>query len=393
MSGRDCDVAIMGGGLAGGLIALALAQERPELAVRLLESGPTIGGHHRWSWFASDLSSDGEALMERFSPNCWDEGYDVRFPGHRRHLKTPYRSLSSADFAAGLQSLLPVGTIRTNCRAEAWDAAGVTLAGGERIAAGAVIDCRGFAPTTNLDGGWQVFLGRYLRTERPHGLARPLIMDATVGQSNRFRFVYALPLGDHELLLEDTYYQEAGRVDDEALTRRLARYAGRMRVAGEVLAIEMGVLPVITGGDFDAWQAERRIDGVARAGVHAGFVHPLTGYSLPIAVETALFVAREAGRPGPELAELLEDRARAHWRATRYYRRLGSMLFGAARPNRRWRMFNRFYRLPEPLIERFYAARSTRADRLRIVCGKPPVSPLRAVVALATSRPTLEETD
>ena len=135
------------------------------------------------------------------------------------------------------------------------------------------------------------------------------------------------------------------------------------------------------------------VEAAARAGAHAGFLHPLTGYTLPFAVAAALFVARETGRPGPELADLLEQRARAHWRATRPYRRLGSMLFGAARPNRRWRVFDRFYRLPEPLIERFYAARSTRADRLRIVCGKPPVSPLRAAMALATARPVLEHAD
>ena len=45
-------------------------------------------------------------------------------------------------------------------------------------------------------------------------------------------------------------------------------------------------------------------------------------------------------------------------------------------------MFERFYRLPEPLIERFYAARSTRFDKLRILSGKPPVPISRAVTAL-----------
>ena len=35
MTGRTCDIAIIGGGLAGGLIALALATHRPELSFRL----------------------------------------------------------------------------------------------------------------------------------------------------------------------------------------------------------------------------------------------------------------------------------------------------------------------------------------------------------------------
>jgi lycopene beta-cyclase len=48
-----CDVAIVGGGLAGGLIALALAKMRPELHVVLIEQGQSFGGNHIWSYFAS----------------------------------------------------------------------------------------------------------------------------------------------------------------------------------------------------------------------------------------------------------------------------------------------------------------------------------------------------
>ena len=36
-------------------------------------------------------------------------------------------------------------------------------------------------------------------------------------------------------------------------------------------------------------------------------------------------------------------------------------------------MLERFYRLPTPLIERFYAGEATLADKVRILCGKPPV--------------------
>jgi lycopene beta-cyclase len=389
MNGRDCDIAIVGGGLAGGLIALALAKQRPEVTVRLFEAGPSVGGQHRWSWFSRDMSREGKLLMRNFSVTRWNDGYDVRFPGDRQTLDTRYRSLSSDDFAAGLAAALRAGTVRTNCPVEAFDANGVTLKGGERVTAGAVIDCRGFAPTPHLTGGWQVFHGQYVRTEGNHGVKRPMIMDASVGQTDSYRFVYLLPIGDRELLMEETYYQAHPRVDEEALTRRLGRYAGKKYWKYEVQRVETGVLPIIAGGDFEAWQDERRIAGVARAGTHAGFLHPLTGYTLPFAVESALAVGRQADLSGPALAAMLEQRARAHWRTTRFYRRLATIVFGGARPSKRWKLFARFYDLPEPLIERFYAARSTRRDRLRILCGKPPVSPLRAVRALLTARTPL----
>ncbi|RIV93332.1 lycopene cyclase family protein, partial [Aurantiacibacter xanthus] len=82
-------------------------------------------------------------------------------------------------------------------------------------------------------------------------------------------------------------------------------------------------------------------------------------------------------------------RARKHWRAMGFYRLLGRMLFGAALPEERYRVFERFYRLPERLIERFYAGRSTLADRARVLAGKPPVPVSRAVAALTRPAPPL----
>src|SRR3546814_9656975 len=50
-----CDIAIVGGGLAGGLAALAFAAKRPDLDVRLIEAG-AVGGNHIWSFFDSDIA-------------------------------------------------------------------------------------------------------------------------------------------------------------------------------------------------------------------------------------------------------------------------------------------------------------------------------------------------
>ena len=101
-------------------------------------------------------------------------------------------------------------------------------------------------------------------------------------------------------------------------------------------------------------------------------------------------VAAEADLPGDQLAALLATRARQAWRRTRFYRRLGAMLFGAAAPETRYRVFERFYRLDEGLIERFYAARSTARDKARVLVGKPPVPVLRALGALARAGPPLQ---
>lgn len=390
MSTRDCDIAIVGGGLSGGLIALALAKYRPELSVLLVEAGEELGGNHRWSWFSTDLAGAAEALMAPFRKTEWQGGYEVHFPAHQRVLDADYRSLASPDFAATLRREMPQETILTRRRVTALDGAGLSLEDGTRLAARTVIDCRGFVANGHLAGGWQVFMGRHLRTPSPHGVKRPLIMDATVDQTHGYRFVYVLPLGVSDLFIEDTYYQDLPQLDRSALSSRIDAYQRQHAWTGDPVGFETGVLPVITGGDFASFQASQRIPGVAMAGGRGGFVHPLTSYTLPYAVKIALAVARDADLPGDQLAAKLEAAARRHWRDTAFYRSLGRMLFHGALPEERYRIFERFYRLPQPLIERFYAGRSTLADRARVLIGKPPIPIHRGVAALlAKSSPLL----
>ncbi|MBO9499751.1 MAG: lycopene beta-cyclase CrtY [Novosphingobium sp.] len=390
MDGRRVDIAIIGGGLAGGLIAAALARHRPEVALALVEAGETLGGNHRWSWFASDLPPEGAALMESFPHAAWEQGYDVRFPGLARTLATPYRSLASGTFDATLRRLLPEGAILTGTRALVLDEREVTLEGGGRLSAGAVIDCRGQGFSPHLTGGWQLFYGRHLRTAVPHGLTRPVIMDATVEQYAAYRFVYVLPLAPDEIFVEDTYYTDDPRLDREALGLRVAAYCERHGWAGETLGEETGVLPVVDGGNFGGFTGEHHAPGVARAGARGGFFHPLTSYSLPQAVEVALAIAHAPDLGGPALVALLEERAARHWSRTGFYRRLARMLFGGAVPGERWRIFERFYGLDKALIERFYAGRSSLADKLRILIGKPPVPLGKALGALFSQGRPLE---
>lgn len=394
------DVVIVGGGLAGGLIALALHRHAPDCRFVVIEAGRSLGGHHRWSWFATDIRPKARALMAGFDLNGWDEGYDITFPAYGRTLPTSYRSLASAEFHAKLIAELPSEQVMLGAKADTVDAGGVTLTDGTRIAAKRVIDCRPFRASEHLAGGWQVFLGQQFRCEEPHGLTRPVIMDASVdqlaphGNGAAYRFVYVLPLSPTEVFVEDTYYADQPKMDAEVLKGRVAEYARRNGWKGEVVDSEAGILPVISGGDFNAALKEIAIPGVALAGARGGFSHPLTSYTLPFAVDNALAIAKLiASRPaltGDELAAFCQRRAKRHWRATGYYRMLSRMLFEAAQPDKRVVVFEHFYALQGKLVERFYAGRSTWPDRLRILTGKPPVSIPRAIRALFSSGKPLD---
>jgi lycopene beta-cyclase len=370
---QKIDLAILGGGLAGGLIALALARVRPELKLALIEQGDHFGGRHVWSFFASDVAPADAWLVDPLVSARWDKGYDVRFPAHARTLSTPYRSIVSEGLDAALRRALPADSLLTDRAVLSAGQTEVTLAGGQALQAGGVIDARGSHGLAHMTGGWQKFAGRLLRLERPHGLTRPIVMDGAVAQIDGYRFVYVLPFSETEIFIEDTYYADDPDLAVPRLDQRVRDYAtARGWQIAEVLRDDEGVLPVVGAGDFAKfWPGPE--SGPARAGVRAGLFHPLTSYSLPEAVRFARHISGLRDLSGAALARASYDWARAHWRRGSFYRMLTRMLFGAGKPENRYRMLERFYRLPEPLIERFYAGRSTRADMVRILAGKPPV--------------------
>lgn len=370
------DLLIAGGGLAGGLCALALHQRRPELRVGIVEAGERLGGNHLWSFFESDIAARNKPLVEPLVVHRWP-AYSVMFPGHHRNLMQPYRSIESERLDEVVRSVLPPSSIIRSTATQV-SRTHVTLESGEPVEARAVLDARG-GKADGLDLGWQKFVGELLHIPQGHGLSEPIVMDATVDQSDGYRFVYCLPFSPTQLFVEDTYYTDGPELNRERLSGLIADYAASRgwQIAGRSRQ-EHGQLPVVLGGDFQRFWPEA--DPVARAGARGGFFHPLTSYSLPEAVRFASWLADELPLDG--LAEATRSRALEHWRKTRFDRLLARMLFRAADPPERYRILQRFYRLSPALIARFYAGQSTLADRVRILAGKPPVSVRRALRVL-----------
>ena len=149
--------------------------------------------------------------------------------------------------------------------------------------------------------------------------------------------------------------------------------------------MERGVLPVVLGGDFEAyWHSTGT--GLAKAGVRAGLFHPTTGYSLPDAVRLACLLAAAPDLGHDALVALTSRHAAQTWARRGFYRALDTMLFRAAEPGRRYQVLERFYRLSPALVQRFYAAESSRTDQVRILAGRPPVPIGRAFGALLSKR-------
>lgn len=372
------DLILAGGGLANGLIAWRLKQLRPELRVLCIEEQPHMGGNHTWSFHEGDLSAEQHRWLQPLVVQRW-AAYDVHFPQRSRRLNSGYASITSERFADVIQADLG-DALRTGQRITRLTPSAVVMESGEQLQALAVIDGRGVQPTVNMVLGQQAFLGQLLRLRAPHGLTAPIIMDARVAQYQGYRFVYVLPFTADILLIEDTHYVDQHSFSAAQLRQHVAEYAAAQGwEIAECLREEQGVLPITLAGDFAGFWREAA--GQPRSGLRAGLFHCTTGYSLPHAVRLADWIAAQPSLNAEALDRGIRAMAQQAWNSQRFYRLLNRMLFLAGRPANRWQVMQRFYGLSEGLISRFYAGRSTLADKLRVLTGKPPVPINEAVKA------------
>ena len=376
---------LVGGGLANVLIALRLRAERPGTNVLVLEQGPSLGANHTWSFHDTDLTPEQLAWIEPLVIARWPR-QEVRFPTGRRVLETGYRSISSERLHTVAMELLGP-SVRLNCPVRDVGGDSVTLGDGTVLSAALVIDGRGALQQQPLALGYQKFAGIEIETAVPHGQAHPIIMDATVPQTDGYRFVYSLPFSPTRMLIEDTYYSDTPDLDAGSLGAGLEAYASAQGwKVDKILRREAGVLPITLAGDIDRhWRSMGQV--IPRSGMRAWLFHATTGYSLPNAVRLAGEIARAPDLSSKAIARLIEARSRETWKSQAIFRLLNRSMFLAADPAGRVRILDRFYsKLPAASIERFYAGALRKTDiamLMAIMATKPPVNIGRAIACLS----------
>jgi lycopene beta-cyclase len=364
------DYLLVGGGLAGSLLALALFRHRPQARVALVEKQAKLGGNHLWCFHAGDVEQANE-LVQPLVAQRWPR-YEVRFPDLRRTLEEPYAAVPSERldqvvqraFAEREHARLYLGETARRVTASS-----VELASGPILTADVVIESRGPEAFAAAPGtGFQKFIGLELEVESSSPLGAPRLMDALVPQKDGFRFMYALPLTGQRVLLEDTYFSDSPELRPPELEAEIMAYAERLGL--KVVAVrrrESGVLPLPLSAPR---LRDPEPDAPFVAGYQGGWFHPVTGYSFPLAVRLARAVA--GAEPSELRARVWPALLRRQRSQLRFAVLLNRMLFTAFESGERYRAIERFYRLPVESIRRFYALDLTASDRLRLVCGRPP---------------------
>lgn len=381
----SADIILGGGGLASCLTALAVKAAQPSTRVLILDRGTGPSDSHTWSFHGPDIPQAWHARLAPALVGDWPD-QEVRFPAHSRRLRAGYSSMGSR----GLARLVADSGIETRWNSEIADlyAEHALLADGTRLEAAAILDGRGAQPGPHLVTGFQKFVGVEIECDAPHGIARPVIMDATLPQEDGYRFIYVLPFTPTRVLIEDTRYSDGAALSDNELAAEALDYAAARGWTGREIRREQGVLPIALAHDaVGFWDS--CADGPVPIGLRAALFHPVTGYSLPVAVEAADLIADTRPLTTDAIRTRLRDFALKRANDDRFLRLLNRMLFRGCPGPARYRLLERFYRLPEPLIERFYAGRLTWPDRMRIVTGKPPI-PIRAALPCLPEQPLLK---
>ena len=356
------DVVLAGGGLSNGLVMLALLHAGRGRRIAIVEQGQKLGGNHHWSFHAADVPAAARPWVEPLIAHRWPS-YDVCFPAFERRVDSPYATVTSAAFDAEVRRAAQAAgaTVLLGTRIESVNADHVLLGDGTRLNGALVVDGRGPEARPAPCVAYQKFLGLTLRVSGDIPKV-PIVMDARVPQDQGLRFVYLLPLGDDRVLIEDTYYDESPALERTILRANVLDYArARGLKVLDVLGSEHGVLPL---------PLERtttpRMNRPLVAGYAGGWLQPTTGYSFPVAVRLAMALA--SSDPDAAVAEL----ATRHDEQAVFLRRLNRWLFRGIAPEHRWRLFAKFYRLPEDVMARFYAMELGPLERWRIVAGVPP---------------------
>lgn len=372
------DILFAGAGLSAGLSAILLKHRQPQLRIGLIDAADlTQKQSPTWSFHGSDLSPEQRRLIEPFLSAKWP-AYEVAFPEYQRVVDLEYASVRARDLFSHLKNLMG-SDLRDQCEILDVQANAIVLADGSSITARHVVDARGWrAPQSVNRGsiGYQKFLGLDLRLKAPHGLKIPRVMDAGIAQVDGFRFFYVLPWSADSLLIEDTRYTLDPVINKEQMRREIVAYAEAQgwQIA-EVEREEQGCLPI----PFEVAalpEAPPQGAAVIPWGVRAGAFHPTTGYSFVFAMEAADWLSLQP--LGAGLSERVRQLHGQMARRQRFFYWLNRMLFWQ-KPALRYKLLQRFYRLPGGTVARFYSARFGPLDYLRFFGGWPPIPTTKAL--------------
>jgi len=275
---QNRELIILGGGCAGLSLAARLVQQRPGIALTVVEPRTHYEEDRTWcGWrIAPHFFSDCVVA-------CWDKW---RIANSQRSLllhssNYPYEMVRASLVYEKARALLQSGSsaklllgASAETVSETAEEVRVTLADGSVLRSPWVIDTRPELRTLNEPWLWQNFVGYVIHCEAPCEIDKetPALMDFQPPGESVAQFMYTIPFGDNRFLFEFTRFS---------------------RMRGEEQALEAALLRWLRENLGPRWQLERREAGslpmapplptrqhrIIHAGTRGGSMRISTGYA------------------------------------------------------------------------------------------------------------------
>ncbi len=350
------------------MLALAFNYHQPSARVLLIEKSERLCGNHTWSFHATDVPAAARGWLASVSSKKW-RAYAVKFPGFEKRVNLGYESFSSAALAEAINAVEKSGNLEiiTGKTVHGLTPTSIETDCGFSAEAKVVLDCRGAEKISNQQVGFQKFYGMEVElADRDWPDPLPTIMDATVEQTDGFRFFYVLPLTRRRVLIEDTFFSNSPTHDHQSSATDIEKYLfDRDLQNWTVRREESGCLPMPFGSSL-----KPNGEFPLRGGFRGGWFHAATGYSFPLA---SRFADSVASASASDISAVVTSLAKQNQFQANFSRFLNRLLFQLVTPEKRFLIFQRFYRsLNEQTIRRFYSHEFTKFDAARLLIGSPP---------------------
>jgi lycopene beta-cyclase len=275
---RERALIILGGGCAGLSLAARLVQQRPDIALTVVEPRTHYEEDRTWCGWRIDPHFFSDCVVAQW--NRW------RIAASQRSLLLesshyPYEMISASlvyEKACALIQSSPSADLLLGVGAdtvfEVGDHVQVTLADGRILRSPWVVDTRPQVRALTKPWLWQNFVGYVVQCETAAGMDEdiPTLMDFQPAGESVAQFMYAIPLGESCFLFECTRFSKV-RGEEQFLETELlqwlnARFGSRWLLTRR----EAGSLPMAPPLRTDQ-------ERVIQAGTRGGNMRISTGYA------------------------------------------------------------------------------------------------------------------
>jgi lycopene beta-cyclase len=370
----DCDILIVGAGLAGLGLALQLCDVRfAHLRVIVVEQRASYVRDRTWSYWRT--APHRYSILERAQWSAWRLGHKGQSIVASAH-GWQYASIDAdAFYTHALAQINACSHVKLRLGLQVQDLRDgplpcVVISTGEEISTQWLFDAR--PPSVNQQGLAQHFVGWEISTDRPCFVPDVLdVMDFQTHDDAGLHFLYVLPYSSNRALIESTWISASDVQPNYEL--ELSQYIGKHWPTAryKVEFVERGYLPLETSAK--ATVAVKQGTRVLRIGRSGGTLRASTGFAFLETLAHVEHIANVvAAAASLQVLSVASLRFKRHWLDSWMDR----VLFNAMR--------SRWQRAPEFFMRMFELAPSEQL--MQFLSGG---SSLKARFALALSLPTL----